>query len=272
MIILVCILLALALLFCLSVRGSRAHPYLETMRRFRYAHRGYHDKPQIPENSLPAFRRAIARGWGAELDVHLLRDGTLAVFHDSDLARCTGASGMIEDLTLAELKQLRLEGTVEQVPTFDEVLALFEDTTPLIIELKTANGNHKALAEAVCARLDTFRGRFCIESFDPRALLAVRKLRPALCLGQLAENFFKDDAAGLPLWQKVLLSNLMMNFLYAPDFIAYKFEDSRSFALRLCLSLWRPQEANWTIRSKSDLAACEARGAVPIFERFDPDE
>ena len=52
-----------------------------------YAHRGYHDKPAVPENSLAAFKRAIARGWGAELDVHLIKDGTLVVFHDSELER-----------------------------------------------------------------------------------------------------------------------------------------------------------------------------------------
>lgn len=107
-------------------------------QKYRYAHRGFHDKPVIPENSLPAFRRAIEHGFGAELDVHLLKDGTLAVFHDSDLRRCANVDGQIEDLTLEELKQLRLEGTDEQIPTFDEVLALFESATPLIIELKTA--------------------------------------------------------------------------------------------------------------------------------------
>lgn len=257
-------------LYALSIRGSRNHPDLELLKKYRYAHRGYHDKPQIPENSLPAFRRAIERGWGAELDVHLLKDGTLAVFHDSDLSRCTGESGMIEDLTLEELKQLRLEGTDEQIPTFDEVLVLFEAATPLIIELKTANGNHKALAEAVCRRLDTYRGSFCIESFDPRVLHVVRSLRPGICLGQLTENFFKDDAP-LPVWQKALLSNLMMNFLSVPDFIAYKFADSKSPSLQACLKLWGTQEVSWTIRSKEDLDACEALGAIPIFEKFDPD-
>ena len=134
------------------LRGRTGHPLLPELKQYRYAHRGYHDKPQIPENSLPAFRRAIERGWGAELDVHLLKDGTLAVFHDSDLKRCTGEEGTIEDLDLAQLKQLRLEGTQEQVPLFDEVLALFEETKPLIIELKTYKGNHRALAEAVCRR------------------------------------------------------------------------------------------------------------------------
>ena len=128
------VLLALDLLFTLALRCRKGHRKWEVLKKYRYAHRGYHDKPVVPENSLPAFRRAIERGFGAELDVHLLKDGTLAVFHDSDLKRCANVEGEIEDLTLDELKQLRLEGTDEQIPTFDEVLALFEHETPLIIE------------------------------------------------------------------------------------------------------------------------------------------
>ena len=87
--------------------------------------------------------------------MHLLKDGTLAVFHDSDLERCANVEGEIEDLTLDELKQLRLEGTDEQIPTFDEVLALFEHETPLIIELKTARGNHMALSRLTRLRSST---------------------------------------------------------------------------------------------------------------------
>ena len=154
------VLLALDLLFTLALRCRKGHRKWEVLKKYRYAHRGYHDKPVVPENSLPAFRRAIERGFGAELDVHLLKDGTLAVFHDSDLKRCANVEGEIEDLTLDELKQLRLEGTDEQIPTFDEVLALFEHETPLIIELKTARGNHMALAKAVCERLDTYKELF----------------------------------------------------------------------------------------------------------------
>ena len=111
------VLLALDLLFTLALRCRKGHPKWELLKKYRYAHRGFHDKPVIPENSLPAFRRAIEHGFGAELDVHLLKDGTLAVFHDSDLRRCANVDGQIEDLTLEELKQLRLEGTDEQIPT-----------------------------------------------------------------------------------------------------------------------------------------------------------
>ena len=137
-------------LYLLCLRCRRGKMDQAYFRQWRYAHRGLHDREKgIPENSMAAFKRAAANGFGAELDVHLLKDGTLAVFHDSDLRRCANVDGQIEDLTLEELKQLRLEGTDEQIPTFDEVLALFESATPLIIELKTARGNHQALAKAV---------------------------------------------------------------------------------------------------------------------------
>ena len=224
------VLLALDLLFTLALRCRKGHPKWELLKKYRYAHRGFHDKPVIPENSLSAFRRAIEHGFGAELDVHLLKDGTLAVFHDSDLRRCANVDGQIEDLTLEELKQLRLEGTDEQIPTFDEVLALFESATPLIIELKTARGNHHALAKAVCERLDTYKGEFCIESFDPFALIDVKKLRPEICRGQLSMNFEKDKA-GLPWYKRFIAGNLLLNFLTVPDFIAYKFEDRKGYCL-----------------------------------------
>ena len=257
------VLLALDLLFTLALRCRKGHQKWEILKKYRYAHRGYHDKPVIPENSLPAFRRAIERGFGAELDVHLLKDGTLAVFHDSDLRRCANVEGEIEDLTLDELKQLRLEGTDEQIPTFDEVLALFEHATPLIIELKTARGNHKALAKAVCERLDSYQGEFCIESFDPFALIDVKKFRPAICRGQLSMNFEKDKS-GLPWYKRFIAGNLLLNFLTVPDFIAYKFEDRSSYCLRSCVRVWGAQEVNWTIRKKRICSPAKPPTASPF--------
>ena len=253
------------------LKGRTGHPLLPELKKWRYAHRGYHDKPQIPENSLPAFKRAIENGWGAELDVHLLRDGTLAVFHDSDLLRCAGVDGIIEDLDREQLSGLRLEGTDNTVPLFDEVLALFEGIAPLIIELKTYKGNHRALAEAVCKRLDSYCSLFCIESFDPRAIADVRELRPAICTGQLSQDFEKDKA-GLPWYQRVILTNLLFNVKSRPDFIAYKFEDRFNRNNQRVVKKLGVQEVNWTIRSKKDLDACESVEAIPIFECFDPRE
>ena len=120
-----------------------------------YAHRGYHDKPQIPENSMAAFRHAVEHGLPSEFDVHMIADGSLVVFHDDDLRRETGVEGSIESYSIGELRKLRLEGTDEKIPLFDEVLDLYEDTgLPLLIELKCVKGNHRALAKAVAERLD----------------------------------------------------------------------------------------------------------------------
>ena len=267
-ILLVLVLLFVVWLLLLRCR-SRSHGWKKLLGR-RYAHRGWHDKPAIPENSLAAFRRALDRGWGAELDVHLLRDGTLAVFHDSDLLRCTGEKGDIEDLDREGLRRLRLEGTEEPVPLLDEVLALFEGKAPLIIELKSHKGNYKALTEAVIARLDRYRGDYCVESFDPRVLTVLRRERPAILRGQLSMDF-RPGGEPTPGWQRFILRNLLLNFLTAPDFIAYRFEDRQRLALKLCRGVWGVKEASWTLRSPADLAAAEAAGAMPIFECFDPD-
>ena len=180
------VLIILAELFLLMLRCRREHPGWKLLRQYRYAHRGYHDKPHIPENSMAAFRRAIEHGYGAELDVHLMKDGRLAVIHDASLKRTAGADVLVEDLTAEELKQYRLEGTQEQIPLLEGVLALFQGKTPLIIELKAERGNHAQLAEATCTMLDRFRVNYCIESFDPRCILWLKKHRPLIVRGQLS--------------------------------------------------------------------------------------
>ena len=199
-------------------------------------------------------------------DVAVLMAHTDTVFPDTEpmpfseeggIMRCPGITDDTANLA-------------NKVPLLDEVLELFEGKAPLIIELKTYGGNHRALAEAVCKRLDTYEGDFCIESFDPRAIAEVRRLRPWICRGQLAQDFIKRSE-DLPAYQRVLLTTLRMNFLSRPDFIAYRFEDRHHIFLRLCVRSG-VQEVNWTIDSKEDMLAAEADGALVIFERFDPDE
>ena len=248
------ILLVLAEVWTLLLRCRREHPGWKLLRQYRYAHRGYHDKPHIPENSMAAFRRAIEHGYGAELDVHLMKDGRLAVIHDASLKRTAGADVLVEDLTAEELKQYRLEGTQEQIPLLEEVLPLFQGKTPLIIELKAERGNHAQLAEATCAMLDRFRVNYCIESFDPRCILR-----------------HGESGGGhgrLTMW---LLGNLLTNVATQPDFIAYRFSDRENLCLRLCHKVYHVQEVNWTIRAKEEMEAAEQAGNLVIFECFDPE-
>lgn len=272
LLIFVLVLVILAELLLLALQCRRGHPELRLLRLYRYAHRGFHDKPRIPENSISAFRRAIDAGFGAELDVHLLRDGKLAVIHDSSLKRTAGADVRVEDLTAEELAQYRLEGTEERIPLFEEVLTLFSGKTPLIVELKSANGNSAALAEETCALLDRFpEVRYCIESFDPLCIRWLKKHRPEIVRGQLSTQMLKEDPGKEhSRLTYFLLSHLLLNWLSRPDFVAYQFSHRQCLAMRLCRRIYRVQEVSWTIRSRAELQSAEAAGAIPIFEKFDP--
>ena len=118
------IALLAVLAWLLAIRGRSGHNGLADLRGWSYAHRGLH-REGVPENSMAAFRDALDGGYGIELDIHLLKDGTLAVMHDFDLSRTTGQPGRIEDLTTDELKNYRLEGTEETIPEFMDVLTLY---------------------------------------------------------------------------------------------------------------------------------------------------
>lgn len=268
MFVLIGILLACMVINIFAVRGRKGQPGLEKLKDWSYAHRGLHDA-QKPENSLAAFRAALQRGYGAELDVHLLKDGTLAVMHDSDLKRTTGQEGTLEDLTLEDLKSYPLGGTQEVIPTFREVLDLFAGKAPLIVELKTFGKNADQLTEAVCKMLENYQGDYCIESFDPRCIRYLRKHHPSFIRGQLAENALKRDKIyGWP--TRFITTYYLENFLTRPDFIAYRFEDRETTSNALCRRLWGIQGVSWTIRSPQDFTTAKEEGWIPIFEGFDP--
>ena len=262
------ILIVLALLFLLAVKGRRGHKDLPLLRGWFYAHRGLHGKG-VPENSMAAFHRAKDAGYGIELDVHLMKDGQLAVTHDSSLARCAGADVRIEDLTAQELGQYRLEGTEETIPLFSQVLDLIRGAVPLIVELKSDKANYAALCEAVCKLLDTYDGVYCVESFDPRCVFWLRKHRKDIVRGQLVKNYFHDDSA-LPALLKFALRHQLFNVFTNPDFVAYRFCDRKTVSNFLCRKIWGVQGVTWTLQNQEDFALACKENWIPIFENFNP--
>ena len=262
------LLLVLTAVYLFALAGRTGHRGLKDLQGWSYAHRGLHGKG-IPENSMAAFRAALDHGFGIEFDLHLLKDGNIAVIHDSLLKRTTGAEGRIEDLTTEDLKNYRLEGTEETIPTFRELLDLYAGKAPLIVELKPVNGNHAKLAETVCNMLQDYPGVYCIESFDPRCVAWLKKNRPQIIRGQLSENFFRSDPKmSLPL--KLMLSTLVDNLVTRPDFVAYKFADRKNLSVFLCRKLFKLQGVTWTLRSKEEYDIAVKEGWLPIFENFIP--
>ena len=113
---------------------------IEILIKKPFAHRGYFNKEDgIPENSIPAFERAVKSGFGIELDVHILKDGAIVVFHDDSLNRMTGVNKNLKDLTYDEIKDLKLNGTSFGIPLFIDVLKIVDGKVPILIELKYDN-------------------------------------------------------------------------------------------------------------------------------------
>ncbi len=82
---------------------------------------------QLPENTISGFHRAVALGVdGIELDVHLCKSGEAVVIHDDTVDRTTDGRGRVADMTLSELRGLRVNGT-ECVPTLAEVFEALGD-------------------------------------------------------------------------------------------------------------------------------------------------
>ena len=141
------------------------------------AHRGLHNE-KFTENGLLAFKNAIDHNVAIELDVHLTKDDRLIVCHDDDLVRTTGKEGIIEELTVSEIKSnyKLLDG--EEVPLFEEVLSLINEKVPLVIELKVRNANYKALVQRLLYELKDIKDKrnYHLISFDPRALLKMKEI------------------------------------------------------------------------------------------------
>ena len=233
-----------------------------------YAHRGLFDNDsEAPENSLPAFKRAVDAGYGIELDVQLSKDGIPVVFHDATLKRMCGVDGNVWDYTLKELQQMKLANSSATIPTFAEVLKTVDGKVPLIIEYKLDVPQTK-VCELGNKLLSAYEGTYCMECFHPLALLWYKKHRPDIIRGQLCEEYWKEEKFhGKFLY--LLLSYLVTNVATRPDFIAYKHSDASNLSRRVCRKLGDLSVA-WTIKSEEQLEAARKHFDLFIFDSFIP--
>lgn len=116
------------------------HPYFDLPRPIPVGHRGA--SGERPENTLPAFERALAQGARIlETDVQPTRDGVAVVFHDADLDRTTDGHGPVARQALDALRELDAgyrfspdggrsfpcRGRGIAIPTLDEAFAAFPE-------------------------------------------------------------------------------------------------------------------------------------------------
>lgn len=222
----------------------------------------------IPENSLPAFERAVAAGYGIELDTQTTSDGRVVVFHDESLFRMCGVEKNLHDCTYDELRKYNLVGTDCKIPLFEDVLKVIDGKVPLIVEVKS-EGNYRRTTRLTAEYLDSYRGTYCVESFHPLVLSWFKKNRPDVLRGQLSTNFFRSTLKRR-WYENIILTNLMLNFLSRPDFIAYNYRYKYQPSFFICRKLFSVVCAAWTVRSEEALRKAEKVFDVIIFDSFLP--
>jgi glycerophosphoryl diester phosphodiesterase len=135
-----------------------------------------------PENTLRGFRRALELGVDyVECDVHLTRDGRLAVLHDETVDRTTDGHGPVAEFTFAELRRLDA-GSGERIPELAEVLETVRGRASVLIELKGA-GTERAAVDVV--RTLGMAEAVFFTSFHLDRIERVRALDPALGTGAI---------------------------------------------------------------------------------------
>lgn len=246
-------------------------PDMQAFMGVHYAHRGLHDEKHIaPENSLAAFKLAIDNNYGIEFDVQLSKDNIPVVFHDFTLNRVCGVDKKVNELTFEELRMLRLDGSDQIIPHFQEVLDLVDGKVPLIIEYKLP-GNNTKVCEIGDSVLRDYDGLYCIESFNPLALRWYKKNHPEVVRGQLSTKF--AGKKGTP-DSKVLnfaLQNLLLNFLGRPDFIAFNYKFMDMFSFSLAKNLFKIPTVAYTITSNQQIIDSSKKFDLFIFEKFIPE-
>ena len=229
------------------------------------AHRGFHGKDN-PKNSLTAFARTLEKGYAIELDVQLLADETVVVFHDDSLARMTGNDGYIKYLNKEDLKALSLKGTKETIPTLEEVLKFVDGRVPLLIEIKNKYKVGK-LEQKVIDLLKNYKGKYAVQSFNPFSLGYFRQHAPQILRGQLA-GYLKNEKS-LSWISKFLLKRMRFNKKVSqPDFIAYEAAALPNRFVRKYKNL--PLLA-WAIKSKEEYLKIVKYCDNIIFEKFGPE-
>ncbi len=264
LLILIIIFLAVACIFV----------YCTTPNKFRffelptaYYHRGAFNS-EIPENSIPAFKKSAEQNIGVELDVQPTKDGKVIVYHDLNLKRLCKVDSAPCELTFEEISKLSLGDTAEKIPLFSDVLEVLGDV-PVSCEIKTAGAAFDAdFLENTYQMLKNYKGDFNVISFNPFVLEWFKNNHPEVIRGQLSAGNGHIGVKGFLGWA---LSNLLFNFKSKPDFISYKFGDStlgfslcRFYGTRLC---------SWTVHSMEDVEKAAYDGfSTFVGEDFDMTE
>ncbi len=170
------------------------------MLELKIGHRGA--RAYEPENTLRSFKKALELGVNAiELDVRRTKDGKLVVIHDNKVDRTTNGKGLVNELTLEEIKKLNTEKG-EKIPTLEEALDFLDKKVKILIELKETGFEDKLLE---IIRSKSLEDNVIVISFHEEALRRIRELNDKIETGLIYVRHRNPIKAALSLKAQYLL-------------------------------------------------------------------
>lgn len=197
------------------------------LKGYEFRHRGLHKN--VPENSIIAFQKALYRNMPIELDVRILKDSNIIVFHDNNLKRMTGIDKKIEGCNYEEIKNIKLKNSLETIPLLIDVLNLINNKVLLLIEVKEYS---KKMCKKLKKILKNYNN-FLIQTFSLRTYYWF-KINTNFKIGILT------------------YSNLKLKLVLNPDFISiskYNLKKYKKTPLFI-----------WTIKNKEELKKAKEIG------------
>lgn len=175
-----------------QLRSADALPYVA-------AHRG--ESATTPENTMPAFRAAVASGADlVETDVQLTSDRIPVLLHDTTVDRTTDGEGLVSELTFAEVRALDAgswyapEYAGTRIPMFDDLLnflALEATDVRALVELKGTWDVDETRLLVSSVRARGLQERVVFASFSEKSLQSLRESGPefarALLISELPD-------------------------------------------------------------------------------------
>ena len=223
------------------------------------AHRGLHNTANnILENTLPACRAAMQMGYNIEVDLHPSSTGEPIVFHDATLERLAGDPRNVRDLSPAELGNISLENSDENIATFEQLLQLVDGKTGIVLEMKGVAGEDEGFVAAIADCLKNYHGPVAIMSFYHWLLKDARQFAPSLPLGLTAMG---DDER----YQQHETIAAQCDF----DFLSYKWKDLPCKFATQFRQTGKPLIC-WTVKSPAQQPKALRHCDQITFEGFKP--
>lgn len=229
-----------------------------------------------PENSLECIRKGIEAGaTSIEIDVHITADNEIVVCHDPTVDRTTNGSGAINEMTLKEIKELRLieKGktkwqrltggtnpvTDQQIPTLQEVLDIVDGRVELLLEIKRKKGDNKGIEERVLEILkeNNALSYTAIQSFDDSVLETLYALDNSLHL----EKLLFCKLVGLPvIFDGKFTDFSFQKYHYIKSFNFYHNGLSKSLSKELHNAGYKTRI--WTLNNPDAIPDIELEGVI----------